>query len=264
MRAQELPIQLAGFLPQVNQRQRQRQIGAGKNRQVQVHFPGGKVPERIDYRNEGAVLFGLAQERHQMNVGSFGIGAPEQNELGVAVVLKGHARHLAVHAGGHLGGGSRAQGLGQAGGAQLGEEEVVQKAVAQQAVGAAVVVRQNSFAAPPLEYLLEAADNLDDGLLPGNAGERARPLGPAAAQGEENAVGVIDALGEARHFVADESVGRGVFAAPADALNPAVLDRDFQRAGVRAIHGAGGGDDSGSHRTDFLFGCRHHSEACAA
>ena len=141
MISQKDHVQGAALLPNIDQRQGQRQVGAGINRQMQIDFGIGKGLARIDRDNKGAIAFGLFQKWHQVDVRHFWIGAPEHDTAGRGVIRVGHTGHFAVHAHRHLRGRRRAKSLCQSRRAQPGKKIIVQALLAEQAVGTAVVKR---------------------------------------------------------------------------------------------------------------------------
>ena len=127
-------IQRALFFPETNHRQRDGHVCAGEDGQVQVHLAGREIQQRVHYGNERAVALCLAQEGYQVDVGSFGVRAPDQDKFCMRVIFKRDAGHLSIHAGGNLCGRRGAKRARQARRSQFGKIEIVEKSVAQKTV----------------------------------------------------------------------------------------------------------------------------------
>jgi len=120
------------------------------------------------------------------------------------------------------------------------EEAAIHRAVAEQAGIAGVAVGNDRLGAVAGDDLAIAIGDRRQRLRPGNAFE-ARPGALAAdpAQGVEQAVRVIDALGVEGHLGAQHAGGRRVIGRAGDLDDATVADAHFERAGVRAIVRAG-------------------------
>ena len=132
----------------VDDRERDREVGAGAHRQVQVREPRQLRLPRIDHHERGALRPCLLDERHEVDAGGRRVGAPDDDEARLFVVLVADAGHLPVHrlARGARGGG--AQGARHARRAEPAEHLRVERVLRQVAVRAAVVEGLDRLAAP--------------------------------------------------------------------------------------------------------------------
>ena len=78
------------------QGERDRQVGARPQRQVQVGLLGERRPPWVDDDERGALALRLADVRHQVDAGRRRVDAPQHDQARGGVVLVGDARHLAV------------------------------------------------------------------------------------------------------------------------------------------------------------------------
>jgi hypothetical protein len=135
---------------------------------MEVDIGPREIADRIDHGDEGPVASGLLQVGDQVDVGEAGVGAPDQDGLGVGVILEGDPGHPAVHALGHSGCRGRAEGALEARCAQFRKETGIEKLVAQQSVGPVIVVRKDGFGAPARDDGLETLGDGGEGVVPGD------------------------------------------------------------------------------------------------
>ena len=122
------------------------------------------------------------------------------------------------------------------------EQRRVVGVLRQQPVRSAVAEGQDRFSAFAIADVFHARRNQVERLVPGDPGERALTLGALPHRRIEQAILAVDPIGEPPDLAADETAGDGVLVAAVDLHDPAVLDRDVDRAGVGAIQGTGGAD----------------------
>ncbi len=94
---QELVVDCVALEEFAGHAEREHEVGAWPDRQVQVRLTCEGRGSRVDDHERRAVVARLLQEGHQVNARRRGIRAPHDNQSGVGVVLVRHARHLAVH-----------------------------------------------------------------------------------------------------------------------------------------------------------------------
>ena len=130
-------------------RERDRQIGAGPEREMDVGVFGERRAAGIDHHERGAALLRLANERHEVDAGRVRVRAPDDDQLRLGIVRIGDAGHLAVQR--ERGGAGRrgADGAREARRAEAAEELGVVGVLREEAVRAAVAERQNRFARRP-------------------------------------------------------------------------------------------------------------------
>ena len=109
VRVQEIEIGMAALEHLTRNRERDRQIGAGPDGEVQVGLAGERGPAGIDDDELGAVLLRLLDVRDDVDPRRRRIAAPDDDQPGVFVVGIGDARHLGVHRGRGGAGRRRAQ-----------------------------------------------------------------------------------------------------------------------------------------------------------
>ena len=122
------------------------------------------------------------------------------------------------------------------------EQRRVVGVLRQQPVRSAVAEGQDRFSAFAIADVFHARRNQVERLVPGDAGERALALGALPHRRIEQAILAVDPIGELPDLAANETAGDGILVAAVDLHDPAVFDRDVDRAGVRAIQGTGGAD----------------------
>ena len=171
-----------------------------------------------------------------------GIHAPEDDEPRVRIVDVGDAGHLAVE--GLIGGAGRrgADGSRQARRPERAEERGVGRVLRQQPVRAAVAERQDRFGAPAVANRAHPLGDLIERFVPGDPRKDAVAPRALADRRIEQTILTVDALSEPPDLRADVIAGDWILVAAVDLEDPAVLDGDVDRAGVRAVERAGGPD----------------------
>ena len=245
-------------------RERDGDVGAGLEREVEIGAARQRGRARIDDDELRAALLRFADVRNDVNAGRGRVDAPEDDQLRFRIVLVGDRRHLAVQR--HVGraGRRRADRAGEARRAEAPPQLRVDVVLREQAVRPAVGVRQDRLGAGVGLRLLESRGDELDRFVPGHALELARPLAPAADGRIEQAIRAVDALAELAHLGADVAVGDRVLARAVDLHDLALLHGDRQAARVGAVERAGGLDD-GRRAAERLFArrsigfawCRH-------
>mmetsp|Transcript_26216 Transcript_26216/g.61865 ORF Transcript_26216/g.61865 Transcript_26216/m.61865 type:complete len:371 (-) Transcript_26216:639-1751(-) len=232
----------------MHQAQRQRAVGARQHGDVLVAFVGRLGLARVDADQLGAVTLGLVGISPEVQVGRDAVAAPDDDELGAREMPRVHAELVAIggRQAGRAGGGTN--GAVQPRGAQRIPQAAGHGFALDQAHGAGIAVGLDA---------LRVARR--DGLQPrGDVGQR---LGPAhahkgrrlglfadALERMQQALRVVGALGVARDLGAQRTMRAGMLGTPLDLDDLLVLHCDLQRAGVRAIMGAGAKDGAGGHR----------------
>ena len=223
----------------VHQAQRQRAVGARQQRQVLVALVGGLGLARVDADQLRATALGLVREGPEMQVGRDRVAAPDQDQFRLGEERQMHADLVPVGRRQCRATGRGADGAVQAGRAQPVEEAPRHRLALQQAHGAGVAVRQDRLRIARRDRAQPAGD-LRDRLVPADALEARRlVLGADALERMQHALGVVGALGIARHLRAQRAVGAWMLRLPLHLDHLAVLDGDAQGAGVGAVVGTG-------------------------
>ncbi len=226
----------------VHHAERERAVGAGQRRDVLRALLRGQAAVGIDGDDLGAAPLGFLRARPEVQVRGDRVGAPDQDQPGILVVLRVHAVAAAEgRLDARLARG-RTQGALQLRGAQLVEEAPVHRAVLQHAHGAGIAERQDGLRILGGERL-QARGDLIQRLVPADAPEFAAALRPGALERMQQAVGRIGALGVVADLGAQRSVGERVRGVALHFHRDAVLHRHQHRAGVGAIVRAGRADD---------------------
>ena len=196
----------------------------------------------VDDHELRAGLARFLDEGNQVNARGRRIDAPEHDQPRVHVVLVGDAGHLAVEA--HVGraGCRRAHGPREPRGAEPAPQRRIVGVLREEPIRSAVTERQDGFGARAIANRHHPLGDVIQRFIPADAGEDAVALGPLPDRRVEEAVLAVDALGEAPHLAADVTAGARVLVAAIDFDDAALLDRDLERAGIRAVERAGGLD----------------------
>ncbi len=225
----------------VHQRQRQRAVAAGRQRQVVVALLGRLGAARIDAHQRSAGAFRGQRDGPEVQVRRDGVAAPDDDELAFGEVLDVHA-HL-----GAVGGGQRvAAGAGADGAVESRRAEPVEEArghalALHHAHRAGVAVGQDGLRRARRD-LAQAGGDVAQRLVPRHLHELAATLGPDALERPQHALGVLGALGVARDLGAQRAVGGRVVGVALQPDDLVALDGDAHRAGVGAVVRAGGLD----------------------
>jgi len=174
----------------------------------------------VDGDDPGTALFaGLDRVRHHVDLGIDRIGAPDDDHVRLG--------HLARIGTGEPAGAGDISGPGKRGADRgihlrvaLGVPQPVDAVAHDEAHCAGIIIGPNRFASP-LALGVEHGFGRDvERIVPGNALEFARGLRPLAAQWIEEAIGMVDALGIARHLGADHPIRVGIVLGATNAANP--------------------------------------------
>ena len=80
-----------------NHRERDRQIGSGFDRKMQIRLTGERRAPRIDHHEPRAIFLCRLDVRDDVNARRRRIAAPDHDQLGVFVIGIADAGHLSVH-----------------------------------------------------------------------------------------------------------------------------------------------------------------------
>ena len=226
-------------------RERDGDVAAGPDRQMNVGAARQRGGTRIDHDQLGAALLRLADEWNDVNPRCRRVHAPEDDQLRLGVILVGDRRHLAVER--QIGGAGRrgADRAREPRGAEPPPQLRVDVVLREHAVRSAVRIRQDRLGARGRLGLFEAGCDQLDRFVPGDARELAGAFASAADGGVQQAIGSVDALAELAHLGADVAVGDRVPARPVDRDDLAGVHGDGQAARVRTVQRTRGLDDRG-------------------
>jgi hypothetical protein len=222
----------------VHQRQRQRGVGAGQQRDVLMAFFGGFASARVYADEFGAVALGLLRVAPEMQVAADGVAAPDDDEFGLGEKLHPHADLAAQGLREGLAAGRRADGAVEEGRAQPVEEAPGHAFALHLAHGAGIAVGNDGLGVARGDGL-EARRDVGQRGLPAHRLELPAALGAAALERLQQALGVVGALGVARDLVAQHAAGVGMVGIALHAGGDAAFHRGQQRAGVGAVVRAG-------------------------
>ena len=228
----------------MHQGQSQCCIGARLERQVHIAFVGGFAAARVDADQLGTLAFGLLRESPEMHAAGDGVAAPNQDEFAFCKKLHLHAQLAA-------------EGLRQCFGTCAGAYRAVQLRSPQQiekthgdglalhhAHGAGVAVGEDALRVARCNALEFGGDGVQ-GFVPTHPHELTAALGTAALQGMQHPLGVVGALGVARHLGAQDAIGERVVRVALHLHRHAVLHGGQQRTGVGTVVGASAQDGGG-------------------
>ena len=180
-------------------RERDGDVGARLDRQMHVgaRAPAASSADRSTTSLRAALLR-LAHVRHEVNAGRRRVDAPQDDQLRVRIVLVGDRRHLAVER--HVGraGRRRAHRARQPRRAEAPPQLRVEVVLRQQAVRAAVRVRQDRFGAACVALRRSNRDRRSARALRPTSTRLNWPVAFAAAAHRriQQPVGAVDALAE--------------------------------------------------------------------
>ncbi len=250
-----IPVGLAVAEQAMHHRAGERAVAAGLHQHRQIGLLHGAVHVDVDRRDLGAAFLARAHGvGHHIDLGVDRIGAPDHHQIGF--------RHLArigpaevAGAGGKAGIGRVDADRGVEAGIFLDVAQPVDAVAHHQAHGAGILVRPHGFGAVAPLGLQKFFGHEVERVVPGDRGELARAFGADAAQRMQQPVGVMLALGIARHFRADHAGGVIVVLGAVHAADGALVDQlDFERAGRWAIVRTGGiADPLGRREPDGLI-----------
>jgi len=225
----------------VHQRERQRAVAAGRQRQVVVALLGRLGAARIDAHERGAGALGGQRDRPEVQVRRDGVAAPDDDQPALGEMLDVHAHLGAVGGGQRVATGVGADGAVEPRGAELVEEARGHALALHHAHGAGVAVGQDGLGGARRD-LAQPRGDVVQRLVPRHLHELAAALGPDALERPEHALGVLRAFGVARHLGAQRAVGGGMVGIALQPDDLVALDGDAHRAGVRTVVRAGGLD----------------------
>jgi hypothetical protein len=232
----------------VHQREGQRGVGAGQQRDVLVALVGGLGAARVDAHQLRAGALGGLRVAPEMQVAADRVAAPDQDQPRLGEVLDAHADLAAEGHRQAFGAGRGADGAIELRGAQPVEETPVHRLALHQAHGAGIAVGQDGLGASRARrHDAQARGDVVERLVPAHGLEAALALGADAAQRLQQALRVRAALQVARHLGAQHAPGVRMRRVALQARGDAVLHRRHERAGVGAVvrtgaeHGGGGG-----------------------
>jgi hypothetical protein len=222
----------------------QRPVGAGADDEPDVGLLDGGGLIDVDHGQPGAALLaGPGDVGHDVDLGVDRVGAPDDHEVGFRHLARVGAHQLAGAGDEARPGGGDADGVVHVGIA-LGMAQPVQPVAHDEPHGAGVVVRPHGFRPMARFRLEQVPGDLVQRVVPRQALPLARALGPLALQRVEQAVGVVQALGIARHLLADDAGGVAVVGAAHPADGAGVEQFHVERAGRRAVVRADGVADA--------------------
>ena len=245
----------------VHHRAGERAVGPGLELQRQVRLPHRLGRIDVDRDDLGAMLFaGARRVGHQIDLGRGGVGAPDDDDLGL--------RHFRWRNAGHAprsrdvaGPGDADADVAEKAGISLDVGQAVDAVAHHEAHRAGVEIGPDAFGAAFALGLQERLGDAVERLVPGDRDKLRRAFRADAPQGPREPVGVMDALGIARHFRAHDALGVGMVGgamhAP-DAVSADHLDveRAHRRAVVRADGGAARDVEWGVHPNSRAQACR--------
>ncbi len=234
-------------------------VGAGAQDQAHIGLRHGGGFVDVDDNDLGApFLAGAHGMGHHIDLGVHRIGAPDDDAVALAHFLRADARKIAG-AGDVAGpGGADADGFVLAGIA-LGSAQAVDAVALHVPHGAGIEIGPDGFGPVLGLDSGKARGNLGHGLVPRDALELTGALRPGALQRVLEAIGVVDALGVAGDFLADDPGRVGVILGATHAANGAIVHEiNIEGAGRRAIMRADGAD--GTERDGLVHGCENSGQ----
>ena len=216
--------------------------GVSAGAEGEVHVGSGSAAGAVGVDDDelgAAVLAGAGDVGHDVDLGGDGVGAPEDVEVGDGHLTRVGAADPAA-AGGPSGGGDGAADSALAAGPAHGVAEAEDAVAVDEAHGAGGAVGPDGFGAVFGGGAGEGVGDAVERVVPGDLAELGGAFGAGAQEGVEDAAGVVDALGVAGDFVADDAGGVGVVGAADGADRGAVEQLDVERAGAGAVVRADG------------------------
>ena len=226
----------------------ERAVRAGPERHVMVGDPGGpRLVGVHDHERRAPRLPRLGDVGHDVDLGRRRIAAPDDDQVRLR-----HLARIAAHISADTGppavaGKARADGLVLP---RVAHDvaQAVDPVALHQAHGAGVVVGPDRLAAVRLRGADEGIGDQVERIVPADGSEFAGALLAGALQRLREAPRVVHALGIARDLGADHARGVVVLPRASDGADPVRREPlDLQRAGRRAVVGAGGGNEFTRH-----------------
>ena len=181
------------------------------------------------------LLAGADRVRHHVHLGAGGVGAPDDQQVGLRHLSRVGAREFAGAGDETVPGERRADG-GVEAGIALGVAQAVDAVALHEAHRAGIIVGPDGLRAELRLRFQELLGAEVERGVPGNPLELARALGAGADHRVEQPVRMVDALGVARDLGADHAGGIVVVACAPDAADAAGVEAfDLERAGRGAI-----------------------------
>ena len=234
----------------VHHGERERAVAARQEGDVLVALLGRVGAARVDADQLRAGALGLLRVAPEVQVRGDRVAAPDDDQPALGVVLDVHADLGAVGRGERLAAGRRADRPVEQRRAEGVEEAPGHALALHHAHGPGVAVGDDRLGVGEVGAgdRLQARGDVVERLVPAHRHEPAAALGADAFQRPQHAIGVVRALGVARNLGAQRAVRRRMERIAVHLHRPAVLDRDDDGAGVRAVVRTGGADKALRHR----------------
>ena len=223
----------------VHQRQRQRAVGAGQERDVLVALLRRLTGTRVDADEPRPGALGLLRIVPEMHAARDGVAAPDEDQAALGIVLHVHADLGAVGGNQRLTPGVGADRAVEPAGAQPVPEARGHALALHQAHRAGIAVGQDRLGVARGDGLQTRRD-IGKRFVPAHRHEAPFTLLADAPQRRQHAFRVIGALGIAADLGAQHAMRGGVLGVAGHAGDAATLHGDLQRAGVGAVVRAGG------------------------
>ncbi len=200
----ELRITVTAREQRVDHRECDRQIGAWTDRDMEIRASRERSPPWIDHSELGSGFARTLDHGDEMDPGRRRVHAPQHDQLRVLEILERDAGHLAVEAVRGRGGRRRAERATQRRRAEPPKQPRRECALGEPAIGAAVVIRQDRFAAGTRADRTQLVGDKIERLVP----RRLAPL-PCALRTDpharrEDAVVAVQMVGDLADLAADE------------------------------------------------------------
>ena len=233
---QIVPVGIALLEEDMHHTDRQRAVGAGTHGEMDIGLVGGAGTIRVDHDQLGAALLCLHRVGHDVDLGVHRIAAPDHDQFRMLVDLAYVGPALGADAGDPAGVGERDADGREPAGIFHRMAQAVDAVPLHQPHRAGIVIGPDRLAAVLACLGDELLGDDIERVVPRNLGELLGALRPDPAQRLHQAVGMVDALGVARHLLADHASGVVVAHRAADATDPGVAQPfDIERAGTRAV-----------------------------
>ena len=237
----------------LHHRQRQRAIGAGRERDVLVALFSAQAAIRIDRDHPRAAAFRFLDASPQVHRRRDRIGAPQEDQLGVDEALHVHPDRAAECVGEAGLAGSRADRPVEQRGAEPMKKAAIHRRALHLPHRSRVAVRQDRLRIARGDSRQFPGDRVER-LVPADSRELSAALGADALHRIQQSVGRVRAVEIPRDLCAEDAIRRRMRRGALDADRDTVANRRLQRAGVRAIVRARAANDRGG-----AAGRRHRS-----